>query len=62
MSVQPLDEISRPLQHFMRPVLMLLRKLTNDEIYIRIRSVIKYKRFLSLKKPDTFYAKINWPN
>ena len=57
---QPLHEISRPLQSFVRPVLMLLRKLTNDETYIRIRFFIKYKRFLNLKNPDTFFAKINW--
>ncbi|WP_240473013.1 ATP-grasp fold amidoligase family protein [Eudoraea adriatica] len=60
ISSQPLHEISRPLQSFVRPLLMLLRKLTNDETYIRIRFFVKYKRFLNLKNPDTFFAKINW--
>lgn len=60
ISKQPIHEISRPLQILVRPVLMLLRKLTNDETYIRIRFFIKYGRLLNLKNPDTFFAKINW--
>lgn len=39
---------------------ILLRKCTNDVLYIRVRFFIVYHRCINLKNPDTFFAKINW--
>ncbi|SHF98636.1 TupA-like ATPgrasp [Arenibacter palladensis] len=43
-----------------RILLVILRKITNDVLYIKIRYFITYKRFIKLQKPNTFFAKINW--
>ncbi|WP_157472977.1 ATP-grasp fold amidoligase family protein [Eudoraea adriatica] len=41
-------------------ILVILRKITNDVLYIKVRFFITYKRFINLQKPKTFFAKINW--
>lgn len=44
---------------FKQRILITLKKWTSDEIYIRIRFFLQYKRFINLKEPVTFFAKIN---
>jgi len=39
---------------------VILRKITSDVLYIKVRYFITYKRFINLRKPNTFFAKINW--
>jgi len=41
-------------------LLTLLRYVSTDKMYYQIRYLIKFKRKLKLKNPDTFNAKINW--
>ncbi len=41
-------------------LLVFLRKITNDVLYIKVRFFAVYRRFINLRKPKTFFAKINW--
>lgn len=43
-----------------RKFLSLLRALTDDKLYYKIRYFIKFKHFLNFKNPITFNAKINY--
>jgi len=40
--------------------LQILRFITSDKAYIKIRYFIKFKKFINLKEPVTFNEKINW--
>lgn len=40
--------------------LRILRLFTTDKAYYQVRYLIKFKRRLDLKRPDTFNSKINW--
>lgn len=50
----------RMLNRIKHIFLVVLRKTTNDVLYIKVRFFITYKRFINLQKPNTFFAKINW--
>ena len=55
------QNIFERIGHFFKKIfLIVLRKCTSDEIYIRVRFLLQYNRLINLKKPDTFFAKINW--
>ncbi len=41
-------------------LLRILRLLSSDKAYYQLRYMIKFKKRLNFKKPDSFNAKINW--
>ncbi|WP_167607502.1 ATP-grasp fold amidoligase family protein [Maribellus sediminis] len=48
------------IDKFKRIVLTVLRRITNDFLYYKIRFLIKYRKKLNFNKPETFNEKINW--